>query len=120
MTQTGSHILGRVKRRHAATGSEVVVTPGGHGILFSHTIFHALSGAGMAMAYCLIIAPRFRVNRVILGSLFGLVPWLINSFVVLPLLDRGIFGVNVLSPGGIVAFFGANEFFFVSVAVLFD
>ena len=41
-------------------------------------------------------------------SVFSLLPWVINSLIVLPALGQGVFGYRTRPPSGIAYFFVAN------------
>lgn len=64
---------------------------------FFHTtsfglIFHYLTGFAMVLLYVYIFEPLLPGKGWQKGSLFSLLPWLINGFIVLPLLGQGIAG----------------------------
>lgn len=74
-------------------------------------LFRYLTGLGMVVLYVLVFEPRLPGNGWVKGGLFSLLPWAINSFVVLPLLGQGALGVHALTAGGILYFFGTNAVF---------
>jgi len=74
-------------------------------------LFHYLTGFLMAWAYVQWFCPFVKAPGWLKGSLFSLLPWLINGLIVLPLLEQGVFGIRQLSYFGIVYFFAANALF---------
>lgn len=82
--------------------------------------FHLATGLGMALLYAYVFEPLLPGNGLLKGSLFALVPWLINGFVVLPLLGQGIIGVRALTLSGIIYFFVANWSFTATLGVLYE
>lgn len=81
--------------------------------------FHLATGLVMALLYAYFFEPRLPGNGLLKGSLFALVPWLINSLVVLPLLGQGTIGTRVLPLSGIIYFFVANWSFAATLSVLY-
>jgi len=82
--------------------------------------FHLATGLGMALLYAYVFEPLLPGNGLRTGSLFALVPWLINGLVVLPLLGQGIIGVRALPLSGIIYFFVANWSFTATLGVLYE
>lgn len=74
-------------------------------------LFHYLTGLGMVGLYVLVFEPRLPDNGWVKGGLFSLLPWVLNGFVVLPLLGQGLAGGHVLTAGGMAYFFVANAVF---------
>jgi hypothetical protein len=74
-------------------------------------VFHFLTGFLMVILYRLLLKGRLSNNVFTEGFLFSLFPWIINSFIVLPLLDQGIFGYQTIPFSGILYFFIANSLF---------
>lgn len=83
------------------------------------TGFKVLVGLLMALVYTLLLAPRLRGGSLRKGLIAALLFWLVNAFVVLPLLGDGIAGVATLTPTGIVSFALAHSLFFVVLAYMF-
>ena len=73
--------------------------------------FHYLTGLTMVLVYVCFFSPAFQLSGWMKGSLFSLLPWFINGFIVLPLLGQGWLGSNVLGFAGIIYFFVANWLF---------
>ena len=69
--------------------------------------FHYAAGFGMAGLY-MLMEPRLPGRGLMKGSVFSLLPWAINSLIVLPALGQGLFGYRTLPPSGIAYFFVAN------------
>ena len=69
--------------------------------------FHYATGFGMVCLYVLL-EPRLPGRGLLKGSLFSLLPWLINGLIVLPALGQGVFGYRTLPLSGIAYFFVAN------------
>lgn len=82
-------------------------------------VFHFMTGALMVILYELLFDP-FCVSPLWKGLVFSLFPWLINGVVVLPLLNQGNFGVDVLPLPGIIYYFFANVVFGISLAFFYD
>lgn len=74
-------------------------------------VFHYLTGFGMVRLYVRVLEPRLPGNGLAKGSLFSLLPWLINGLLVLPMLGQGVLGWQVLSAAGMTYFFAANGLF---------
>ena len=81
--------------------------------------FHYATGFGMASLYVLVES-RLPGRGLAKGSLFSLLPWLINGLIVLPALGQGAFGYRTLSPSGIAYFFLANWAFGAVLGVIFE
>lgn len=77
--------------------------------------FHYLTGFTMIILYMYFLEPVLPGKALLSGTLFSLVPWLINGLIVLPMLGQGIFGYQKLPLSGMIYFFIANWMF----AVLF-
>ena len=82
--------------------------------------FHLATGLGMVLLYAYVFEPFLPGKGLLKGSLFALVPWLINGFVVLPLLGQGIIGARALTLSGISYFFVADWSFTVTLGVLYE
>ena len=83
-------------------------------------IFHYATGMAMVLLYVLINKKLQPGKGLVKGSVFSLIPWSINYFIVLPLLGQGIAGVNSISTAGIVYFFIANWVFGAILGVLYE
>lgn len=83
-------------------------------------LFHYLTGLVMVIIYVCWFARLLKLSGWIKGSLFSLLPWLINGFIVLPLLGHGLLGYYKLSLTGILYFFTANWIFGLLLGWLFD
>ena len=83
-------------------------------------IFHYITGFAMVLLYVYILEPLLPGKGWQKGSLFSLLPWLINGFIVLPLLGQGIVGLQALPVSGIIYFFIANWIFGITLGVLYE
>ena len=81
-----------------------------HSVLFWF-LFHYMVGFGMVALYVFVLRKILPGKGFIKGSLFSMIPWVMNSCVVLPLLGQGFMGMRQLSTTGIVYFFIANWLF---------
>ena len=84
------------------------------------TGFKVCVGLGMAIFYAFVVAPNLTGGVLKKSLLYALVIWLINAFVVLPLLGEGIAGARVLSIVGMAWFAAAHTAFFILVAFIFE
>jgi hypothetical protein len=71
-------------------------------------LFHTFIGLLMSIfyVYCfekLLSWPGWRK-----GAIFSLIPWIINSAVVMPLLGKGFAASSAITPVGMIYFFIAN------------
>lgn len=82
--------------------------------------FHYLTGFAMVLLYAYLVAPLLIGPGLWKGTLFSLLPWMLNGFVVLPLLGQGLLGIRVLSLEGILYFFVANWLFAALLGLLYD
>ena len=82
--------------------------------------FHYATGFGMVWLFVAVLHTRLPGNGLVKGSLFSLLPWLINGLLVLPALGQGVFGWRVLSPSGIAYFAGANWLFGAVLGILYE
>jgi hypothetical protein len=83
------------------------------------TGFKVSVGLGMAVFYALIVDPLIGSGALVKGLAYALFVWVINAFVVLPLLGEGIAGTRLLTVLGIVSFAGAHTVFFLILAYLY-
>lgn len=82
--------------------------------------FHYLTGFGMVFLYVFLFQPLLPGKGWLKGSVFSLLPWLINSTIVLPLLGQGWLGMHQLPVSGIVYFFVANWLFGASLGFFYE
>lgn len=80
------------------------------------TSFHLAAGLLMAIVYALAIEPIVAGGVWRMGAVYGLVVWLINALVVLPLTGEGIAGGAHLRPAGIAWYAVAHFLFFLLLA----
>lgn len=73
--------------------------------------FHYATGFAMVLLYTVVLERVLPGPGVMKGSLFSLVPWLINGLLVLPMLGQGAFGSRALPASGMWYFFLANWLF---------
>lgn len=71
-------------------------------------VFHVVMGILLALAYAWLFEPRLKGTGMRRGLLFALLPWLIHSAVLMPLVGNGLAGYRVLPLVGIAWFFVAN------------
>jgi hypothetical protein len=88
-----------------------------HSDLFWY-IFHYLTGGTMVILY-FVFFNKLLQTQIMKGTLFSLFPWLINGFVVLPLLNQGMLGINSLPLSGILYFFAANLLFGIALSTAY-
>lgn len=84
------------------------------------TTFHILVGLGMAVVYAFVVEPILTGSVWIKGLAYATLLWLINSFLILPLIGEGIAGSHHLDVAGIVYYAGAHTAFFLLLAWLYD
>lgn len=82
-------------------------------------LFHYLTGFTMVILYVYLFEPLLPGKRWQKGSLFSLLPWMINGFIVLPLLGQGFIGIQQLPVTGIIYFFVANWIFGITLGELY-
>lgn len=82
--------------------------------------FHYLTGFVMVFLYSILFEPVLPGRGLTKGTLFSVLPWLINGLVVLPLLGQGVFGHQKLPVSGMVYFLAANWSFGALLAVLYQ
>ncbi len=81
--------------------------------------FHYATGFGMVCLYVLL-EPKLPGRGLLKGSVFSLLPWSINSLIVLPALGQGVFGYRTLPLSGIAYFFVANWSFGAVLGELYE
>lgn len=82
--------------------------------------FHYLTGFVMVFLYTSLLEPVLPGRGLAKGTIFSLLPWMINVLLVLPMLGQGAFGVRALAVSGIVYFFAANWLFGAALGVLYE
>ena len=80
------------------------------------TGFKVSVGLGMAVFYALVFERLLGGGTLVKGLIYALLVWLINAFVVLPLLGEGIAGLNLLTTLGVTCFALAHTAFFIALA----
>jgi uncharacterized membrane protein YagU involved in acid resistance len=90
------------------------------GTLMFYIFFHSLIGFLMAGLYVSVVEKYLAGSGWRKGAVFALLPWLINSIIVLPLLGKGFAGSNVLDGVGLVYFFIANGVYGVLLGHLYE
>jgi hypothetical protein len=83
-------------------------------------VFHYVTGFVMVFLYSTLLESVLPGRGLLKGSVFSLLPWLINGFIVLPLLDQGVLGYERLPLSGMVYFFMANWLFGAVLGVLYE
>jgi len=81
--------------------------------------FHDATGLALAALYVIALEPRLSGPPTVKGLLFGLLPWLVNGLLVLPLLGQGALGLSALPRAGVAYFFVANAVFGILLGVLY-
>ena len=82
------------------------------------TSFKVCVAFGMAIFYAFVIHPKVKGSALRKGLLYAFFIWLINAFVVLPLLGEGIAGARVLTMFGMLWFAAAHTTFFLILATV--
>ena len=90
------------------------------GTLAFYIFFHSLVGYSTAILYVYVIEKRLLGSGLTKGAIFSLLPWVINSVIVLPLLGKGFAGSDVLDITGIIYFFIANGLYGVVLGYLYE
>ena len=83
------------------------------------TGFKVCVGLGMAILYALVLETRLGGNTFAKGATYAAFAWILNAFLVLPLLGEGIAGCKVLTIFGMLWFAVAHTAFFIAVAVIY-
>jgi hypothetical protein len=83
------------------------------------TGFKVSVGLGMAVFYALIFERLVGRGPLLKGLVYALLAWLINAFVVLPLLGEGIAGAKLLTMFGMTCFALAHTAFFIVLAYIY-
>jgi hypothetical protein len=81
--------------------------------------FHVAVGIVMGVVYAFLFAclPGSAWRR---GATYGVLVWLANACIVLPMIHQGFAGYRVISVGGMLYFAAAHMTFFLLCAVLFE
>ena len=83
------------------------------------TGFKVTVGLLMALIYALLFEPLLRGSSFRKGLITAVPFWLLNAFVVLPLLGHGIAGTRLLTILGLLSYAFAHTLFFVIVALVY-
>lgn len=83
-------------------------------------LFHYMTGFAMVLIYLYVFEKMLPGKGWVKGSLFSLVPWIINGCIVLPLLGQGFAGIQALPLSGIIYFFITNLIFGLTLGVLYE
>lgn len=81
--------------------------------------FHYATGLALAALYVVALEPHLPGPPTVKGLLFGLLPWLVNGLLVLPLLCQGPLGLSALPRTGVAYPSVANAVFGVLLGVLY-
>ncbi len=73
----------------------------------------------MALAYALLFEPILHGSSLRKGLISAVPFWLLNAFIVLPLLGYGIAGARLLTTVGLLSYAFAHTLFFVIVALVY-
>lgn len=84
-------------------------------------VFHVIVGLILAVFYALFLEPRLRkaFTPLMSGLFYALGVWLLNAWIVLPLLGMGIAGESIVPPIGMLYFAFAHTAFFVILSLLY-
>ncbi len=84
-------------------------------------VFHVIVGLILAIFYALFLEPRLRkvFSPLISGLFYALGIWLVNAWIVLPLLGMGIAGESIVPASGMIYFAFAHTAFFVILSLLY-
>ena len=82
------------------------------------TGFKVTVGLGMALFYAFVVEALIR-GTMLKALAYALFVWVLNAFVVLPLLGEGIAGTRVLTAFGMVCFAIAHTAFFIILAYVY-
>lgn len=82
--------------------------------------FHYLTGFVMVFMYASWLERMLPGRVLIKGTVFSLLPWLVNGLVVLPLLGQGILGYRTLPLSGVAYFFVANWSFGAALGIFHE
>lgn len=93
--------------------------PGPDTALF-RTGFKVCVGLGMAAFYALALEARLPGHALMKSLIYALFAWVLNAFIVLPLLGEGIAGARALTAAGMLWFATAHTVFFIVVAFIYE
>lgn len=84
-------------------------------------VFHVVVGLLLAVIYALFLEPRLRkvFTPLVSGLFYALGIWLLNAWIVLPLLGMGIAGESIVPAIGMLYFAFAHTAFFVILSILY-
>jgi hypothetical protein len=82
--------------------------------------FHYVTGFVMVFLYSTLFERVLPGRGLIKGSVFSLLPWVVNGLIVLPLLSQGVLGYQRLPLSGMAYFFVANWSFGAALGVLYE
>ncbi len=83
-------------------------------------LFHTFMGLVMAVFYAYAIEPLLGGQGWRKGAIYSLLPWLLNSAVVMPLLGKGFAASHSLTLLGMMYFFVANGTYAVLLGLLYE
>lgn len=83
--------------------------------------FHFVVGLGMALFYAIYLESRLRrvFTPIVSGLFYALGLWLVNAWMILPVLGMGIAGENAIPLSGMIYFAFAHTAFFVVLSLLY-
>jgi len=83
------------------------------------TGFHVCVGLLMAVFYAFVLEPVLPGRPLVKGLIYAVLVWLLNAFMVLPLIGEGIAGSRYLGAAGMIGFAAIHTVFFVLLALLY-
>lgn len=90
------------------------------GTLYFWILFHTFMGLVMAVVYAYAIEPYLSGPGWRKGAVYSIIPWLINSFIIMPALGKGIAASHALTAVGMGYFFVANGTYAVLLGFLYE
>lgn len=81
--------------------------------------FHIIVGIAMALFYAYLLEPIMFGPGWLRGTIYGVLVWLANALIVLPVTGEGFAGSQHLTLTGMLWFAAAHMLFFVLLAVLY-
>ncbi len=112
--------LGSLVERSGIAGWWIKAALPGPNSLPFWLVFHYATGMVMVFLYTYVFESRLPSSVLVKGSVFSLLPWLINGLIVLPLLGQGPLGLRQIAVSGAVYFFVANWVFGATLAVFYE
>lgn len=84
-------------------------------------LLHIVLGLAMAVFYALFLEPRMSkvFTPLVSGLFYALGVWLVNAWIVLPLLGMGIAGESIVPTSGMIYFAFSHTAFFVILTILY-